>query len=228
MSADYPGVLKAEIESHLGGTALFVNGACGDNHPLGAEAGFSRCEQMGRSLAEKVLYHRWDAVPLDVEAVGVDYREVKVVPMSREAFDALPQNFTTSHREPSGDITSDGLLKTYVSLLAIGPILFAGVPGELTAELGIRIKWESPFPKTFVMYIATDSIGYIAHRNAFAWGGYEVLTSRVGPSAGAAICDEILTGAEQLKQKLQAGGAHLRLPGQGAGKIPENRPGAAT
>jgi hypothetical protein len=227
VSADYPGVLKREVEANLGGVALFVNGACGDNHPLGAEAGLGRCERMGLALAEKALYHRWDAVTLDRTPIGSDYREVVLPALTKKQYAALPQNFSIPYRQPDKTVIKDGGFRTYISLWAIGPIVFVGVPGEITAELGLRLKWESPFAKTFVMFLATDHIGYIPHRNAYAWGGYEVFGSVLAPSAGTRLCNAIIEAAEDLKVRMEADGAPLHLPGATAGAVPRNAPGAA-
>ncbi|MGH7144344.1 MAG: hypothetical protein ACREJ2_09510 [Planctomycetota bacterium] len=226
VSADYPGVLKAEIERNLGCTALFVNGAAGDNHPLGAEAGFARCERMGLALAEKALYHRWDAVQLDSTALSHSYRPVELPAMTDADFKSLPQNFASDWR--SHGRLKNGQVQTFMSLWAIGPLLFCGVPGELSAELGLRLKWESPFPKTFVMFIATDNLGYISHRNAYQWGGYEVLTSALGPDGGKVLVSELCAAAEELKTAFEKKtGRNLHLPGALEGAVPANAPGAA-
>lgn len=215
VTADYPGVLKREVEANLGGTALFINGACGDNHPLGAEAGFGRCERMGQALAEKVLYHRWDSVKLEDPPVGSDYREIVLPLITEEEHTRVPANYGTGRRrQVRQELLADGGVRTYFSLWAVGPILFVGGPGELTAELGLRLKWESPFPKTYVMEIATDHIGYIPHRNAYEWGGYEACTSPFSPCAGAKLCNEILAAAAELKVRMEAGGRRVALPGR--------------
>ena len=227
VTADYPGVLKREIEANLGGVALFVNGACGDNHPLGAEAGLGRCEKMGLALAEKALYHRWDAVGLSRTPIGSEYREIVLPALTKQQHENLPQNFSFRFRPPEKKVIADGGFRTHFSLWAIGPILFVGVPGELTAELGMRLKWESPFPKTFVMFLATDHLGYIPHRNAYTWGGYEVLVSPLAPDAGSKLCNKILEAAEELKTRMENGGAPLHLPGATEGAVPKNAPGAA-
>ena len=59
--------------------------------------------------------------------------------MTRELFDALPQNFAMPGRSfPQED------LQTFQSFFAIGPLLFVGVPGELSAEWGLHLKWVMP------------------------------------------------------------------------------------
>jgi len=214
VTADFPGVLRREIEENIGGVALFVNGACGDNHPLGAEAGFGRAERMGQALAEKALYHRWDAVDIESPALALDYREVLLPVMTAGDFERLPGRGPESEYRPVRDELRVGDdVRTYFSLWAAGPLLFVGVPGEMTAELGLRIKWESPFPKTYIMYMATDHVGYIPHRSAYEWGGYEVLTSPFGPGAGAKLCDEILAAAGELRAGIEARGGSASLPG---------------
>jgi neutral ceramidase len=227
VTADYPGVLKREIEDSLGGVAMFINGACGDNHPLGAEAGFGRCERMGSALAEAAMYHRWDAVPLENPSIACDYRKLILPALTEEEWQRLPQNFASRHRQTPEEKQEDGGIRTWICLWSLGPILFVGLPGEVSAELGQRLKWESPFPKAFMMYISTDYLGYISHRNAYTWGGYEVLTSRLGPHGGGQIISEAIDAAEEMRSKLLAAGADLSLPGQETGAVPQNKPGTA-
>ena len=57
--------------------------------------------------------------------------------------------------------------------LAFGDVCFVGVPGELVNEIGLEIKWNSPFARTFVAYCATGFFGYICPANLQAAGGYE-------------------------------------------------------
>ncbi|HUV38929.1 MAG TPA: hypothetical protein VMY39_04915 [Planctomycetota bacterium] len=217
VSADYPGALKREIERSLGGTALFITGAAGDNHPLGAEAGFGRCERMGQALAEKVLYHRWDAVTLDETPLGVAWRDLVLPAMTDEDYARVPGHYGSEKRlTVPEDARAPGGLSVKLCLWSVGPVLFIGTPGELVAELGLRLKWESPFPKTFVMYLATEHLGYIAHRNAFEWGGYEAISTRFGPEAGSKLCDEALAAAKDLKARIESTGRRVALPGRAA------------
>lgn len=227
VSADYPGVLKREIEANLGGTAHFINGACGDNHPKGAEGGLARCERMGLALAEKALYHRWDAVPVDIAPIGCRTHEILLPPMTEDDFRRIPPNVSDDRRLINEEYLVEGSIKTSFNIWAIGPIAFVGVPGELSAELGVRLKWESPFPKTFVMYLSTDHIGYLSHPNAYLWGGYEVATSPFGPDAGATLIGEAVRKAGDLKADLEErAGARLNFPDQRINQIIDNAAGA--
>ena len=60
-----------------------------------------------------------------------------------------------------------------LQLMSIGDIAFVGVPGEIVNELGLEIKWHSPFKRTFIAYCATDYFGYMSTANQVAAGGYE-------------------------------------------------------
>jgi len=52
-SADFPGPMCSHLEQKLGGTFLFLNGACGNLAP--AQNGEDNCEIMGNGLAAKVI-----------------------------------------------------------------------------------------------------------------------------------------------------------------------------
>ena len=213
VTADYPGVLKREIEANFGGTALFITGAAGDNHPIGAEAGFARCERMGLALAEKVLYHRWDSVQLEDAPVACAWRDLVLPAMTDEDFAKVPGHYGSGRRLEVPDYAkAEGGLAVKLCLWSVGPVLFVGTPGELVAELGLRIKWDSPFPKTYIMYLATEHLGYMAHRNAFEWGGYEAICTRFGPEAGTRFCDEATAAAKQLKARIESTGRSVALP----------------
>jgi hypothetical protein len=84
------------------------------------------------------------------------------------------------------------------SLLAIGPVLLIGVPGEMLAELGSVLKWFSPFKRTYIMYQATESFDYIAHPNAFLWGGFEIVCAQLSPGSVRPLINAIIDAAEEL------------------------------
>ena len=46
-------------------------------------------------------------------------------------------------------------------------------------ELGLEIKWNSPFARTFIAYLATGYYGYIVPANLMAAGGYEARNQRM-------------------------------------------------
>jgi len=89
-----------------------------------------------------------------------------------------------------------------IQAIKIGPGVFVGVPGELFASLGLRIKGSSKSMYTFIVELANGCVGYIPTPEAFGEGGYEVRTARSSkliPEAGTMIADEAI----ELVNKIQ-------------------------
>jgi hypothetical protein len=63
----------------------------------------------------------------------------------------------------------------------IGDAVFVTFPGELFAEIGLRIKKESPFKKTYILGLAAGEGGYLPASKEFTDGDYEVDGSDYGP-----------------------------------------------
>ena len=68
-------------------------------------------------------------------------------------------------------------LPVELQLLRIGPAVFAGVPAEPFAEIGLAIKARSPFTHTWFGGYVGGWSGYIPTAEAYPLGGYEVDTS---------------------------------------------------
>ena len=43
----------------------------------------------------------------------------------------------------------------------------------MACELGLEVKWNSPFARTFIAFLATGYYGYVTPMNLMAAGGYE-------------------------------------------------------
>ncbi|HYF52408.1 MAG TPA: hypothetical protein VEJ63_23580, partial [Planctomycetota bacterium] len=91
-----------------------------------------------------------------------------------------------------------------IQALQVGASLWIANPSEFFAELGLRIKRESPFPRTQVVTLANGGVGYVPTSDAFEpqGGGYEtVLTSysNLVTSAGDTIASESVRLARQFK-----------------------------
>lgn len=202
ISADVPGVVRRLIKESLGYIPCYITGATGDNHPKAPEAGFAETERVGQVLAIETIKRCYDALQV---AAPVRLRYLtRTVPLrlrTRADFEKLPR-----HGEGEAAIR-DNLVRVEqpgatvaveFSLLAIGPVLFIGVPGELVAELGSVLKWFSPFKRTYIMYQATDSLDYIAHPNAYLWGGFETFCAQLSPTAVRPLMNAILDAAEAI------------------------------
>jgi hypothetical protein len=88
-----------------------------------------------------------------------------------------------------------------LQLMSIGDICFVGVPCELVAELGMEIKWHSPFRKAYVFYNSTDYVDYICHANALVSGGYEPECQQFDARAGLQLVNAAVDAMFELKNK---------------------------
>ncbi len=216
LSADIPGVVRDLVRESLQCPTCYTTGAAGDNHPKGPEAGFAETRRVGQVLATEAIKRAYDAHkvpgPLGVHTLT---RSVPLRLRTLQEFQQIPLN-----GDGEGAITGNlcrvekpgAVVDVEFALLAIGPVLFIGVPGELVAELGSVLKWFSPFKRTYILYQGTDSLDYIAHPNAYLWGGFETLCGQLSPAAARPLINAILDAAEELAVRAGAPGALVAQP----------------
>jgi len=89
-----------------------------------------------------------------------------------------------------------------VQSVAIGDVAFVGVPGELVSELGLEIKWHSPFRRTFVAYCSTAYFGYIAPCNFVAAGGLESIEQRFRSRDVLTMLNVTVDGLLSLRERI--------------------------
>jgi neutral ceramidase len=90
-------------------------------------------------------------------------------------------------------------LATAMTLVTIGNLAFVGIPGELFVELGLALKANPHFARTFVAGYCNDLIGYIPTRAAYPEGGYEVDTARIAAGSGETIVDTALSALAAMR-----------------------------
>ena len=167
ITADFPGFYRRYVESETGAVAMFVSGACGDLVPKHDELGVSGARKVGESLAMASV-----AAILDIQ------RNAERFMMDKPRLGANMTTMESRLRAPYRKFSGHDTGKMDVQVLSIGDVAFVGVPGELVNELGLEIKWHSPFKRRFIAYCATDYMGYISTLNQVAAGGYEPTDQR--------------------------------------------------
>ena len=118
----------------------YITGAAGDNHPKAPEAGFAETRRVGSVLATEAIKRAWDALEIEEPLrLRCATRSVKLRWRRREDWEEMhitpkwQQNVERSLRRiesPGSEVEID------FTLLAMGPVLLIGMPGELVAELG--------------------------------------------------------------------------------------------
>jgi hypothetical protein len=84
--------------------------------------------------------------------------------------------------------------------LRIGPLRIVGFPGEVFSETALGVKQSAPSSAIAVnSYTTGGSAGYVAIREAFDTGGYEVRVSPYSQDAEQVLRFEFITLLSELK-----------------------------
>ena len=168
ITSDFPGFYRRYVETETGAQAMFISGACGDLVPKGDELGVRAAKRVGENLAEASL-----ADIIDIQRNAERFMMAK--PLVGGRIETIDAKLKARWRKVFESDTEE----IEIQCVSIGDVAFVGVPGEFTNELGLEIKWHSPYRRTFIAYCATDYFGYIATANQVAAGGYEPQLQKV-------------------------------------------------
>jgi hypothetical protein len=218
ISADFPGVMRVELEREIGGRAVFLQGAAGDIDPIDKRPDWSLPIEYGRQLAAAALSAAAGAAGVSPSplvsarervalprrgAASVFEAEAELRALAREharGRDDDPaqwwRELKAAEAEAVVEALQDGRSPTIaadVSALRIGDVALVFAPAELFSELGVRIKRRSPSAVTVVVGYTDGALWYVPTRAAFDEGGYEVVDAcRVAPGAGEQLADRMI------------------------------------
>jgi hypothetical protein len=215
-SADYPGVIAAELSRAYGSgfTTVFTPGACANINTTRGGPGH---------WYEAATYFATEAVRAARTAHRVEGSIV--VDGARRDVPAKRRDPCTQPQEAVGRLDWGGgsrfhhvfdpmlehigsmpdRLLVPVNAVRIGPFALATNPGELFVEHGLAIKRESPFPHTAVAELTNDCILYQPTREAFEQQGYETLVGANRVSMEG--IEQIVGAAVALLRELWARGS---------------------
>jgi hypothetical protein len=198
ITADYPGVLRREVEQATAAPCIFFAGALGGMMtPDVRDHSFEQAEMLGRTLAQKGLEALGGAESLPLWAISLQKREIQVKltnPLYKLAF----------WRKLLPDVRDrKGFVHTEVNLLQVGGLWFAAVPGELLPGLGLHIKASmlaAGASVAAVIGLANDELGYMLPAedfhfplNPFKPGKHYEETNSIGRSIGPVVVEAIET-----------------------------------
>jgi len=205
-SGGWPGYLQRELEAWIGcGVAMFYNGAEGDQSPSGGVGGsnYEIAEDYARKIAVEVykLYQSIKPVPNPI--FNYNYQTIQLP-------ERLPHpQFSETGGAEYGidDVAMKVILATMLSerticgAVRLGDLLIAGVPGEMSCELGLQIKNElrqAGIKHPVIGGLANEWISYILSEKDYQKGGYEAGISFYGPKLGETIVNGVLETAMPL------------------------------
>ncbi len=202
VSGEWPGYLQRELQDLIGKgvTTMYYNGAEGDQSPIGDKAtdGYEMSETYGKKIAVKAFDLFNEIKTKNVKEFNYSYKTITLPEHT-----AHPSFMKTGGEEYGLDEKSVkivmnilGSAEVGLGAVRIGDLLISGVPGEMTAELGMKIK--RSLRSGGVKYVAigglaNEWISYILSRNQYINGeGYESSVSFYGPDLGEIISNEII------------------------------------
>jgi hypothetical protein len=211
-SADWPGHLQRTLESLIGGgvTAMYYNGAEGDQSPIArADSGSSRwerAERYGRDLAV-LTWNQWQKTRTRPN-VTFDFQRHAITLPERTWH---PDFMKTGGAEYG---LTENLLKemlprlfpTQVDSLSLrlGDLVIVGIPGEMAASLGLKVKSETGrltgARHPVIGGLADVWVSYILPAAEYRRGGYESSMSFYGESLGDTIVSGALAGVAKLEK----------------------------
>jgi len=233
-SGGWPGHLQRTLEALIGDgvTVLYFNGAEGDQSavpPESATSNWERAERYGRELGIQA-WRSFQSVQPE-PGVRLAYA-TEHFPLPGRAWH--PDFLKTGGAEYGLDETMmqgfvDHLLpaQTHSTALAIGNLQILGVPGEMTAELGLLLKSRfqphQPNARVVVGGLADEWISYILSSSEYRRGGYEASMSYYGEQLGNTVVDGVLRAASRCVEILSPASGLLDHSGDVATKWPRFR-----
>ena len=92
--------------------------------------------------------------------------------------DGRPRNRPEVYAEQARWIDANRSEELVLQVLRIGDIAITGMPNEVYAITGLKLKRQSPFPQTFNISLANGASGYIPPPEQHALGGYTTWPAR--------------------------------------------------
>jgi hypothetical protein len=76
-----------------------------------------------------------------------------------------------------------------------------GLPSEISVELGMHIRKNSPYRNTMIVQLSNDWFGYIPPKRIFEEGHYEAVVAKIQPGEGEKLAEKALTLLTNLKNQ---------------------------
>jgi neutral ceramidase len=222
VSRDWCGIMKDRVEEQFSAPVVFLNGAIGDVGPrmnlcrngelrAGGGDGVHSVREVGYRAAGDAIralvsVKEWRAgLELDVVTGNIVLPYAPLTPLeeaeeNRTAWEPQKDKWgkpMCEYMHACAVIEAHGreILEGrdfFQSILRIGPAAIVPMPGEMFADISLRIRRGSPFAYTLCCSVANGSLGYLPTREARHRGGYETW---VGRAAGAYLLGDTIDDA---------------------------------
>ncbi len=191
---------------------MYFNGAEGDQAPVArpgsGDSPWERAEKYGLELGT-VVTNVWRKIDTSRDVAFDFHLETIQLPERRWH----PEFMATGGKEyglsesAMGDVLSKmAPNETTSGSLRLGDLVIVGIPGEMAAGLGMRVKAETQAATgarhAVIGGLANEWISYILTADSYIKGsGYEASMSFYGPELGDRIVKSAVRGAAHLKTR---------------------------
>jgi hypothetical protein len=185
-SADYVGAMKSTVEKEMGGLAVFMQGAAGDQSVnVGTNGGY---QGFGQALGREVVKLASSLTPAEVTQPSLVVKEQRFKftsrtdlsdPRVRKAFSIA---FFPELVPNMLDEYADGIRPRLTVALLNGDIALVGASGEFFSNHSLRLKERARVTQLFFFGYCNSYHQYFPTIEAVAEGGYGA-DNRVSPVA---------------------------------------------
>lgn len=199
VSADWPGVMAADVEKALGEGAvcLFLNGAEGDASPSGVDdkQGDEKVAAYGHKIAAVVTGLLPGATVEPNAGLSAWQTDVALPPRKPNAmYIAAAGQLGATFAQARSLVDSMMPAATTITMVRIGNLLLIGMPCEPTAELGLRVKEmarAAGYTRPAVVALTNDWLAYALMPEQYRKGNYEAMMSFYGDQLGPKLLQAV-------------------------------------
>jgi hypothetical protein len=203
-SAEFPGVMRKYVEECLGGTCLYLQGACGEINPYDRpkesnQDTYSKMRQTGIALGKEVIRIAQSMKPVKEDTLMLSTSQR--VTALKYRYDIKDEKVREFYVKQRGEEYYEGLVRDRPSVIrAETPIVllgeeiaWVGFPGEFFDDFQIALRNRSPIPHTFFLGYCNDVFSYFPTIQAASEGGYGASYSTyVEVGAGERLVDKVI------------------------------------
>jgi neutral ceramidase len=224
ISADWPGALGRVLAGYHGTNhvTLVANGTCGNlNHidtswawPQGTAIEQHRIATVLGASVFQAYKHLTPVAPGPIHAKS-QFVELELPHTTPEQVEEANQILAATKDDRGGNfmklVRANRVLevagrqgKPYrveVQVISLGKdVAWVALPGEIFVELGLAIKKRSPFPHTFLVELANESVGYVPDRRSYSEGNYEPESARCAAGSGEKLVEAAVALLAELHE----------------------------
>jgi neutral ceramidase len=211
-SGDYAGMASTRLEEALGAPVLFFNGTLGDVKPhihgtreweAPLQEQYQEAAKIAEELSREVLRVKQGLQPETVTSLAAAERRVSLPKVDLRA-SCFYYVLTPLVRALFHNLFHD---ETIFQAVRMNGWVLAGLPAEISTELGKQIRENALARVLMIASLANDTLGYALTPDDYRQGGYEACMTFYGKETGPFFVEQSLSTIEQVIPGSEAAGS---------------------